>query len=119
MINVILILIVAVIVFFAIRFSVKRLQGKAGCCGGGGQACVTVHPKKIEKVAGKKEILIEGMKCKNCAYRVQNALNSLENVNACVNLKNKTAKVKYGQGVSDENLKSAIEDCGYTVLEIR
>ncbi len=119
MINVILILIVVVIAFFAIRFTVKRLQGKAGCCGGGGQNSVMIEPKHIEKILGKKEIVIDGMKCKNCSSRVQNALNALENVNASVNLKKKTAKVKFGQGITDELLKSTVEGCGYKVVEIR
>ncbi len=119
MINVILILIVAVIAFFAIRFTVKKMQGKAGCCGGGGENSVMVEPKHIEKILGKKEIIIDGMKCKNCSSRIQNALNSLENVNAIVNLKKKNAKVKFGQGVTDELLKSTVEGCGYKVVEIR
>ncbi len=119
MINVILILIVAVIAFFAIRFTVKKMQGKAGCCGGGGENSVMVEPKHIEKILGKKEIIIDGMKCKNCSSRIQNALNSLENVNAIVNLKKKSAKVKFGQGVTDELLKSTVEGCGYKVIEIR
>lgn len=119
MINVILILIVAVIAFFAIRFTVKKMQGKAGCCGSGGENSVMVEPKHIEKILGKKEIIIDGMKCKNCSSRIQNALNSLENVNAIVNLKKKSAKVKFGQGVTDELLKSTVEGCGYKVIEIR
>ncbi len=119
MINVILILIVAVIAFFAIRFTVKKMQGKAGCCGGGGENSVMVEPKHIEKILDKKEIIIDGMKCKNCSSRIQNALNSLENVNAIVNLKKKSAKVKFGQGVTDELLKSTVEGCGYKVIEIR
>lgn len=119
MINVILILIVAVIAFFAIRFTVKKMQGKAGCCGGGGENSVMVEPKHIGKILGKKEIIIDGMKCKNCSSRIQNALNSLENVNAIVNLKKKSAKVKFGQGVTDELLKSTVEGCGYKVIEIR
>ena len=119
MINVILILIVAVIAFFAIRFTVKRMQRKAGCCGSGGQNSVMVEPKHIEKILGKKEIIIDGMKCKNCSAKVQNALNSLENVNASVSFKKKTAKVKFGQGVTDELLKTTVEGCGYKILEIR
>ena len=95
MINVILILIVAVIAFFAIRFTVKKMQGKAGCCGGGGENSVMVEPKHIEKILGKKEIIIDGMKCKNCSSRIQNALNSLENVNAIVNLKKKKRKEQF------------------------
>ena len=119
MINVILIAIVVVIAFFAIRFVVKRMQGKAGCCGGGGECSVMVEPKPIAKITGKKEILIEGMKCKNCSAKVQNALNSLPNVNATVNFKKKSAKIKIGEGVTNDLLKQTIENCGYTVVQIK
>lgn len=118
MINVILILIVVVIAFFAIRFVVKRIQGKAGCCGGG-ECSVMVEPKPIKKITDKKEILIDGMKCKNCSTKVQNALNSLPNVNATVKFKKKSARIKIGEGVSDELLRQTIENCGYNVVQIK
>ncbi len=119
MINVILIAIVGVIAFFAIRFVVKRIQGKTGCCGGGGECSVMVEQKPIAKITGKKEILIDGMKCKNCSAKVQNALNSLPNVNATVNFKKKSAKIKIGQGVTNDLLKQTIENCGYTISQIK
>ena len=91
----------------------------SGCsyqfCGGGS---VKVKGDKIKDVAAVKTIYIEGMHCSNCSDRVQNALNSLSQVNAKVDLKKKQAVVKLGREVSDDELKSCVERCGYSVTGI-
>ena len=66
----------------------------------------------------KKRILIDGMHCSHCSSRVEAALNALENVKAKVNLKKGFADVKADDGVSDEMLRTAIEDLGFTVVGI-
>lgn len=63
-----------------------------------------------------KTITIEGMMCMHCAGRVEKALNALEGVSASVDLAGKTATVT-GEA-SDEALRKAVEDAGYTVTSI-
>ena len=66
----------------------------------------------------KKEIVIEGMMCKNCQAHVSKALNSIDGVTAEVNLEKKTAYCEISGDVSDETLKKAVKDAGYKVVKI-
>jgi len=66
----------------------------------------------------KKRILIEGMNCSHCSSRIENALNSIDSVKAKVNLKKKIAEVKTDNSVTDEMLRSVIEDLGFCVVGI-
>ena len=70
----------------------------------------------INKV--NSEILIEGMSCGHCSARVEKALNSIDGVSAEVNLDAKTAYIKLNNNISNDILKNAIEDAGYTVISI-
>lgn len=63
-----------------------------------------------------KTMTIEGMMCKHCAARVEKALNALDGITAAVNLEAKTAAVT-GEA-TDEALRKAVEDAGYTVVSI-
>lgn len=71
---------------------------------------------------GKKkadvEMLVEGMSCGHCSARVEEALNNIDGVKAEVNLKKKTAYVTLENEVSDETLKAAVENVGYSVTKI-
>lgn len=75
-------------------------------------------PKFIykETKSNMKTIVIEGMMCMHCKTHVENALNSLDGVTATVDLDAKTAIVT--GDVSNEVLKKAVEDAGYTVVSI-
>ena len=66
----------------------------------------------------KKTMIIEGMSCSHCSGRVEKALNQLEGVTAQVNLETNTASIELTQGISDEQLKKAVEDAGYEVVSI-
>ncbi len=67
----------------------------------------------------KKEIIIEGMSCSHCSGRVETALNAIEGVSAKVDLEKKTAFVTLNNDLSDDILKSAVEEAGYTVVSIK
>jgi copper ion binding protein len=66
----------------------------------------------------KKNIAIEGMSCAHCQGKVEKALNNITGVEAKVDLKKKTATVKFDGDVSDETLKNAVTDAGFTVVSI-
>ena len=63
-----------------------------------------------------KKVVIDGMSCTHCSSRVEKMLNSIPGVNATVSLENKIAEVT-GE-VSDEMIKSTIEDAGFEVVSI-
>ncbi len=79
-----------------------------------------VQKKDMEEKTMEKEktITIEGMSCGHCSARVEKALNAIEGVKATVDLENKTAKVICDEKISDDVLKNAVEEQGYTVLSI-
>ncbi|SHJ56189.1 heavy-metal-associated domain-containing protein [Parasporobacterium paucivorans] len=64
------------------------------------------------------EMNIEGMTCGHCSQRVENALNGLDGVQATVDLNKKKAFINLSGEISEETLKAAIEDAGYTVTGI-
>lgn len=106
-----------VVVFIALSSSMKHFKGEGGCCGGGSSA-PKVKKQKLQQVVDTKLIRIEGMHCDNCRKNVENGLNSLDQVNAKVNLKEKTAIVKLGEEIPDEVLVAAVENLGYRVAGI-
>lgn len=70
--------------------------------------------KKVEEKKMKK-MNIEGMMCINCQRHVDKALNAIEGVQARVDLENHCAYIELSKEVSDDVLKQAVEEAGYTV----
>lgn len=109
--------ILIILIIIGIRSSVKHFKGEGGCCGGG--SSVKVKRKKLKQVVKQRIVIIEGMTCEHCQARVESRLNALDGVSAKVNLKRKTAVVSMEKEVEDEEIKKAIENAGYEVIEIR
>lgn len=66
----------------------------------------------------KKIIEINGMSCAHCQGKVEKALNSIEGVEAKVNLKRKIATVDLKEDVDNETLKQIIDEAGFEVVRI-
>ncbi len=74
-------------------------------------------PKKVKKEnTNMKTMIIDGMMCMHCKAHVEKALNDIEGVSATVDLEKKSASVT--GDVSDDVLKKAVTDAGYTVVSI-
>ena len=110
--NLIVIAILAVILFFAVRSSIRHLHGAGGCCGGG---TYKAHPKKLEPVAQTKTFPVDGMTCQHCVNRVMDAVNSIDGVSGVVHLKKGIVTVSMEHPVEDAIICQAIEKAGYTV----
>ena len=66
-----------------------------------------------------KTIFIEGMSCGHCSKRVEEALKSVKRVKSvAVSLEEKKADVVLKNDISNEILKSAVEDVGFEVVDI-
>ncbi len=63
-----------------------------------------------------KTVKIEGMMCSHCTGRVHDVLNAIEGVTATVDLEQASATIE--GSVSDEQIKTTIENAGYKVIEI-
>ena len=110
-------IILVVILFFAVKNAIPHFRGEGGCCGGSGKEKL-IKPAKLEEVIATKVVKIEGMRCENCHRRVQNALNSIDGVNAKVNGDKAEAVVKLGRDIDDNEIKKAVTDLGYKVTSI-
>ncbi len=116
--NLIIILILAIILFFSIRSTISHFKGEGSCCGGGGRD-VRVKTKKLKNVIAVKVMRIEGMHCEHCYARVHNLLNSMDGVSAVVHGKKGEAIIKLGKDIPDQELLKAVNDLGYIASEIR
>ncbi len=67
----------------------------------------------------KKKISIEGMSCQHCVNHVTEALKELEGVDKVeVSLEEKQAVIESAKGITDGDIKNAIEEVGYEVVGI-
>ncbi|MDF9837809.1 MULTISPECIES: heavy metal translocating P-type ATPase [unclassified Breznakia] len=80
---------------------------------------IKVKTTKGETRVMKKIMYIDGMSCKHCEGRVNEALNTIDGVDASVDLDNNLANITLHKDVSDDTLKNAVEDAGYTVTSIK
>lgn len=114
--NGIIIGILLIVVWYALKSASKHFRGQGGCCGGGD---VTTERKKLTKQKiGEKHIRIEGLQCDNCKKRVEQAVNALDGVVCKVNLRKKLAVVSFSEPVDEQILKDTIEKLGFEVTEI-
>lgn len=65
----------------------------------------------------EKILKIDGMNCSHCSSRVEKVLNQIDGVSAVVNLEAKTATLTLTKEVSDDILREAVEDAGFSVAE--
>ena len=112
--NIVIIGILLVVAFFAIRTIVKR-KGRKGCCGSGSD--YKPRKKKLKKVIATKVFVVDGMHCEKCANRVTEVVNDIPGVAGVVDLKKGIVTVSYEQEVPDELIKQRIARVGYTVKE--
>lgn len=68
----------------------------------------------------QKTINIDGMACNHCTSAVKECLEKIDGVtNAEVSLEGKNAVVILSKEISDEILKNAVENQGFTVISIK
>ncbi|MCR5404648.1 MAG: heavy-metal-associated domain-containing protein [Butyrivibrio sp.] len=113
--NAIIITVLLIILFAAVKGSLKHFKGEGGCCGGGGSV-VEEPDKKLDGPVIKTSIYkIEGMTCVNCTNRVKRAINRIDGASASLNLRKKQAVVQFDKDIDDSILISEIEKLGYKV----
>ena len=115
--NIIIIAVLAVVLFFALKGTVKHLKGEGACCGGA-KAIKEPDKKLSGPVINKKVFRIDGMHCQSCANRVKRAINGIDGVSAKPDLMKKQVAIKYEKEVPDETLVKEIENLGYKVVSI-
>lgn len=71
--------ILIIVSFFALRTSVKHLKGQGACCGG--SSTPKQKRKVIKSVHIRKWLVLEGLHCENCKNRVENMRVNNPNIN--------------------------------------
>lgn len=67
----------------------------------------------------KKKILVEGMKCENCAKHVEEALTNVEGVEKVeVNLSEKHVIIDANVDLSDNTIRQAVNNNKYNVVGV-
>lgn len=115
--NIVVLLVVAVIVVFAIRGTVRKVKYGGGCCG-------TKEPVTKVRVADKDPshypyhyaLHVDGMTCQNCQRRVENALDKMDGVWAKVDLQKATADVLAKKPYTEDQFRDTVKDAGYILL---
>ena len=98
MVDAIIIVLVIILLFFALKGSLKHFKGESPCCGGGSGNSGKAKTKFLDgPVIGKKTLTIEGMHCEHCVNAVTNALN---------------------EEINEADLKNAVKKAGYEVTGI-
>ena len=116
MVDAIIIVLVIILLFFALKGSLKHFKGESPCCGGGSGNSGKAKTKFLDgPVIGKKTLTIEGMHCEHCVNAVTNALNEIDGVVAKVTLKSNSAEVSYDREINEADLKNAVKKAGYEV----
>lgn len=112
-------IVLIVICVIAVRSYCKKL--KNGCCGAGGDAVKRIRPadKEAEHYPYSCRIGIDGMTCKNCALRVENAFHEREGFYAQVHLKEHCAVVYMKTPVPEPELRQIVQRAGYSVTGIQ
>lgn len=110
--------VLALICIFAIWHYIKKL--KNGCCGGGGdeERRIRLADSDAAHYPYVCKIGIEGMRCKNCAIRVENAFNRQDGYYATVDLRRHCALVRTKQPVADDELRRVVLRTGYQPVSI-
>jgi copper chaperone CopZ len=66
----------------------------------------------------EKILQIKGMSCGHCVARVEKVLNSIDGVEAKVDLNSNSANLLLSKDVSYETLKATVDNIGYEVVGI-
>lgn len=114
---VISILLILICILAVVSYRRKLSQG---CCGSGGDMVEKQGPvdKNPSHFPFAYKIAIEGMTCKNCAARVENAFHAAGDFYAKVNLSKKTALVRAKTETAEDTLRKIVLRTGYDVVSI-
>lgn len=119
MTDAVILAIVAVLTFFALRGAAKHFGGESPCCGGGAPKAPKTSGKKLKgPPVAAKTVKISGMRCERCARRISEAIDKIEGAAAKVSFRDGTAEVSCDRPVKGEAIIRAVEDAGYKVISI-
>lgn len=118
----IIIVVIAILMVFAVRHAYRVFSLKDDCCGGGPKApkakkvaVVTVEDTDEANYPYSLDVRVKGMTCEKCVERVQNALNAQPGTWATVDLASGAAHILAKSPIDRDAIERAVEDAGYYV----
>ena len=118
MVDIIIYIIVAIILFLALKGSIGFFTGKKTCCSGGKNYVKTAEKKLDGPVLGTLKVKVSGMHCDACTEHVKRAIDAIDGASAEVDLKSGIATVKYDRTLDEGKIRSQVESAGYKVESI-
>jgi copper chaperone CopZ len=119
--KVIIYIVLALVLIFAVWGVIKRIRHGSSCCGEHEAA-----PKKVRAKDTNKshypfvyELDVDGMHCANCARRVENGFNSESGLWARADIGRKKVFLRSKTQLDEPQIKKIISDAGYTLLGMR
>ncbi|MCR4938853.1 MAG: heavy-metal-associated domain-containing protein [Treponemataceae bacterium] len=85
---------------------IKKIRKRETCCG---TTKEKTPKKRLNRVAGKYVLSIEGMRCKNCERQVAKAINAIEGLSAKVSLEKNEAVISYEESPLEKEAVEAIQ----------
>ena len=121
MANIIIVLILVALVGYGIYSYVHHLTRGGGCCGERDAAAKKVKVEDHNKAHYPHTLVmgVDGMTCQNCQRHVENALNTLPDTLAEVNLSARNVTVWTKVDADEEVIRKAIRDAGYLPLRTK
>ena len=120
--TVIITIVIAILMVFALRRAYRVFSLKDDCCGGGPKtpkakkvAAVTVEDTDEANYPYSLDVKVKGMTCEKCVERVQNALNVQPGTWAKVDLASGAARILAKSPIDRDAVERAVEDAGYYV----
>ena len=120
--TVIITIVIAILMVFALRHAYRVFSLKDDCCGGGPKApkakkvaVVTVEDTDEANYPYSLDVRVKGMTCEKCVERVQNALNAQPGTWATVDLASGAAHILAKSPIDRDAVERAVEDAGYYV----
>lgn len=119
MANIIICVVIVLVCVLGVCSYVKKLS--RGCCGGSRDKVKRLKPEDVDMSHYPfcYELEIDGMTCKNCAARIENAFNSTGDYYAVVNLNKKTGTIRAKTETPETELRRLVAKCGYSVVEVK
>ncbi len=117
--TVIICVVIAVCMVFALRRAIRTFSGDGSCCGGKSKKKVrriNVSDKDEANYPYTTDIPVGGMTCAKCVSAVENTLNAFDGVWARVDLEAKNAHVLSKQPLDKDAVSDAIREAGYYVI---
>ena len=100
----IIVILLILICVFSVRSYMKKLSH--GCCGVGGDDEKAPETKAdLSKYKYKYTVKIGGMSCKNCASKIENALNRKDGLYAKADFKKGTTEIYSNDSVTEFSIR--------------